>query len=81
MLNARLAPTGLAWAGRARNALGSLFGLAALAAPYALGAQPAQMPRLLLRQPDVSASQICFAFAGDIWLVPRSERAGATHAS
>jgi tricorn protease len=28
------------------------------------------MPRLLT-SPDVSATQICFTFAGDIWLVPR----------
>ncbi|MDZ4257746.1 MAG: PDZ domain-containing protein [Gemmatimonadales bacterium] len=34
------------------------------------------MPRLLT-SPDVSATQICFTFAGDIWLVPRG--GGAAH--
>ena len=33
----------------------------------AQGEQP-----LLLRAPALSATDICFSFAGDIWLVPRS---------
>ena len=39
-----------------------------------IGAQPssgASAP-LLLRQPAVSATDICFEFAGDLWLVPRA---------
>ena len=35
-----------------------------------LGAQ--SNPPLLLRQPALSATDICFTFAGDIWIVPRS---------
>ncbi len=31
----------------------------------------AQQPPRLLTNPDVSATQICFSFAGDLWLVPR----------
>ncbi|HVS59483.1 MAG TPA: hypothetical protein VHE82_02190, partial [Gemmatimonadaceae bacterium] len=27
---------------------------------------------LLLRQPGLSATDICFTFAGDIWIVPRA---------
>lgn len=46
--------------------------LAAVAAPVAstLSAQGEQP--LLMRAPAVSATDICFSFAGDIWLVPRS---------
>jgi len=29
-------------------------------------------PPLLLRDPGLSATQICFSFAGDIWVVPRA---------
>ena len=32
---------------------------------------PAQSTRLL-HQPDVSAQYVAFAYAGDIWLAPRS---------
>src|SRR5689334_5350557 len=32
----------------------------------------AQASRSLFRQPSVSATDICFTFGGDIWLVPRS---------
>ena len=35
------------------------------------GAQSAPPP-LLLRQPALSATEICFSFAGDLWLVPRA---------
>jgi len=46
--------------------------VAALVAAAALpGLASAQAP-LLLRNPAVSADQICFAFAGDLWLVPRA---------
>lgn len=46
-------------------------------APFALGvvfAQPlaAQIDARLLRQPDVSATQITFVYAGDIWVVPKT---------
>lgn len=40
-----------------------------------LGSSPwaaAQVPARMLRQPAVSATQIAFVYAGDIWLVPRS---------
>jgi tricorn protease len=37
-----------------------------LAHPAAQDAAP-----LLLREPGLSATQICFSFADDIWLVPR----------
>ncbi|HSQ30840.1 MAG TPA: PDZ domain-containing protein [Gemmatimonadaceae bacterium] len=46
-----------------------------LSAPRATsGAQPSSNSTapLLLRQPAVSASDICFEFAGDLWLVPRA---------
>jgi tricorn protease len=33
---------------------------------------PTSSAPLLLRQPAVSATEICFEFAGDIWLVPRA---------
>jgi tricorn protease len=39
-------------------------------AGVSLGAQSSDKP-LLLRQPTVNASQICFSYAGDLWLVPR----------
>ncbi len=39
---------------------------AAAATPPALTAPP-----LLLREPTVSASQICFSYAGDLWIVDR----------
>lgn len=35
-------------------------------------AAPSGEAPLLLRQPALSATEICFAFAGDIWLVPRA---------
>src|SRR5512146_1081152 len=44
-------------------------------APHASsGAQPAPgtPAPLLLRQPAVSATDVCFEFAGDLWLVPRA---------
>lgn len=41
-------------------------------APAALSAQDGAVPPRLMRDPAVSATEICFTFAGDIWLVPRS---------
>src|SRR5665811_1620895 len=41
-----------------------------LAAPASMRAQ-SEAP-MLLRQPAVSATDICFTFAGDIWIVPRA---------
>ncbi len=32
----------------------------------------AQEPPRIFTEPDVSATQICFTFAGDLWLVPRA---------
>jgi tricorn protease len=40
-----------------------------VAAPTSMSAQ-GEAP-MLLRQPAVSATDICFTFAGDIWIVPR----------
>ena len=37
-----------------------------------LGAAAQQTAPQLLREPGVSATEICFTFAGDIWLAPRS---------
>ena len=34
-------------------------------------------PPLLLREPALSASEICFSFAGDLWTVPRTGGTGA----
>ena len=42
--------------------------LAATLLPAALSAQSTR----LLHQPDVSATSIAFAYAGDIWIVPRA---------
>jgi tricorn protease len=46
-----------------------LLTLAVLALPSAGHAQSA--PPLLLREPALSATEICFSFAGDLWTVPR----------
>lgn len=47
--------------------------LAMLALLVPLATSAAQQPTPhLLRDPGLSATQICFAFAGDIWLVPRA---------
>ena len=32
----------------------------------------AQIDARMLRQPDVSATQIAFVYAGDIWVVPKT---------
>ena len=31
---------------------------------------PAQLDARMMRTPDISATQIVFAYAGDLWLVP-----------
>jgi len=55
-----------------RTALTGLVAIASIvAAAHALQAQGAQQP-LLLRQPAANATDICFAFAGDLWTVPRA---------
>jgi tricorn protease len=41
----------------------------AIAAPAALNAQ---VDARMLREPDVSATQIAFVYAGDIWVVPKT---------
>ena len=38
----------------------------------AQGTAPPSDTPLLLREPALSANQICFTFAGDVWLVPRA---------
>lgn len=45
-----------------------ILALAAVRAPFALSSADAP---LLLRHPSLSKTQIAFAFAGDIWTVPR----------
>ena len=52
-----------------------LFARLALAAAVAAGAAApasAQIDARLLRYPDVSATQIAFVYAGDIWVVPKA---------
>ena len=49
-----------------RPALSVLFGSLLAAAPAA-----AQIDARMLRQPDVSATQIAFVYAGDIWVAPK----------
>ena len=48
-----------------------------LAAIACLALAQAPAPPLLLQTPSLSATQIAFAYAGDIWLVPRA--GGAAH--
>jgi tricorn protease len=48
-----------------------LFGLAVLLGATAATAAPADQTRLL-RQPTVSATEIAFAYANNIWIVERS---------
>jgi tricorn protease len=47
--------------------------------PFLLLVTPlsAQEPLRLFSRPDVSATQICFTYAGDLWLVPRA--GGSAH--
>jgi len=52
-----------------------LITLAVLTLPSIVHAQAASP--LLLREPALSATEICFSFAGDLWTVPRS--GGAAH--
>jgi tricorn protease len=52
-----------------------LITLLALALPST--GHPQSGPPLLLREPALSASEICFSFAGDLWTVPRA--GGAAH--
>jgi tricorn protease len=49
--------------------------LAAVSLPSLLHAQSG--PPLLLREPALSATEICFSFGGDLWTVPRA--GGAAH--
>ena len=56
------------------------LGLAALLLAPAAQAQPATPARIdarMMRQPAVSATQIAFVYAGDIWLVDKSGGAAA----
>src|SRR5262249_33840473 len=52
-----------------------LVGLAGLGLAAEAGAAtppPPAAPPLLLREPTVSATQICFSYAGDLWIVDRN---------
>ena len=49
-----------------RPALSAILGFLVVAAPAA-----AQIDARMLRQPDVSATQIAFVYAGDIWVAPK----------
>jgi len=42
------------------------------AAPAFTADKPARLDARMMRQPDVSASQIAFVYAGDIWLAPKA---------
>jgi tricorn protease len=53
-----------------RSAIGLLAAFLLFAAPVSLLGQSDS--RLLLRQPALSANDICFTFAGDIWVVSRA---------
>ena len=51
----------------------ALFVLGALALPLSLPPTlSGQIDARLLRQPDVSATQIAFLYAGDVWVVPKT---------
>jgi tricorn protease len=51
----------------------ALFVLGALTLPLTLPpALAGQIDARLLRQPDVSATQIAFLYAGDVWVVPKT---------
>lgn len=56
---------------QARSPLCALALLAASALPVPCHLA-AQIDARLLRQPDVSATQIAFVYAGDVWVVPKS---------
>jgi len=45
---------------------------AALALSVAAAPAPAQVSARMFRQPDVSATQIAFVYAGDIWVAPKT---------
>src|SRR5260370_36694224 len=49
----------------------ALFVLGALPLPLPL-TLAGQIDARLLRQPDVSATQIAFLYAGDVWVVPKT---------
>jgi len=56
-----------------RNFIQLLLAIAALVSTAAtLNAQPAAGKTRMLRSPTVSASQIAFAYANNIWTVPRA---------
>src|SRR5688572_24118140 len=57
-----------------RSSMRALTRLASSAAGILLAAAPAaaQIDARMLRQPDVSATQIAFVYAGDVWVVPKT---------
>jgi len=48
------------------------FALSLLAAPLAAAPEPPEGPNRMLRTPTVSATQLAFAHAQDIWIAPRA---------
>ncbi|MFB3853729.1 MAG: PDZ domain-containing protein [Vicinamibacterales bacterium] len=52
--------------------MSSLAAMSAIALMLAVSAANAQVSARMFRQPDVSATQIAFVYAGDIWLAPRT---------
>jgi len=48
------------------------IGLASIAALLLASVAVAQESALLVQEPALSATDICFTFAGDIWVVPRA---------
>ena len=57
-----------------RRLIPSILVLLALVAPRVTPAadSPQRLDARMLRYPDVSATQIAFSYAGDIWLVPKA---------
>jgi tricorn protease len=52
--------------------LAALAGLLCAGSFGADAPKPARLDARMMRQPDVSATQIAFVYAGDIWLAPKS---------
>jgi tricorn protease len=50
----------------------ALASTATAATPDAVSSEPSRIDARMMRQPDVSATQIAFVYAGDIWVAPKS---------
>ena len=61
---------------KTKSTLRAGIALATLLASLSIGIAPAaadsQPSAAMLRYPDVSAESICFVFANDIWIVPKT---------